>query len=346
MSSSRSRWAVAPLALAALLAASPVRAAVPDPRSLATNAFDDSNAQATGESLVGIFAIDEGQCDGGNATGSYFRMIQPGGDPKNGPFIDNGNSNCSDKSYTTMRPGADGGLATSGYQENPDPAFDNTGGSRADRIFEPLNFQGVAYGGSTNPKDPQTGADVPVPSIVHDGSGHLTGEVQAVSVGWNRQHFNQGAPKPDGSTPSLTRTPKGSYDAGTRAFVIEWTSTIKGGPFDGFTGLWHLEGTFLPDEEPAPARSGSGSGSSGSSETQGSSSDNSVARNDGSTANASSGAGDQVLGASAQSDAAKKKDLPFTGPAISPFLGTLALFAGAFGLVAHSLIRRRGTVRG
>ena len=32
----------------------------------------------------------------------------------------------------------------------------------------------------------------------------------------------------------------------TGAFVLEWTSLISGGSFDGVTGVWHLEGTFTP----------------------------------------------------------------------------------------------------
>lgn len=28
--------------------------------------------------------------------------------------------------------------------------------------------------------------------------------------------------------------------------MIEWTSLIVGGSFDGFTGVWHLEGIYTP----------------------------------------------------------------------------------------------------
>ncbi|MEQ1702345.1 MAG: hypothetical protein ABMA25_19720 [Ilumatobacteraceae bacterium] len=54
--------------------------------------------------------------------------------------------------------------------------------------------------------------------------------------------FNQGSPKADGSDANLT----GTIDAATGHYVIEWTSLISGGSFDGFTGVWHLEGTFTP----------------------------------------------------------------------------------------------------
>ena len=34
----------------------------------------------------------------------------------------------------------------------------------------------------------------------------------------------------------------GTYNAKTHAFVMTWTSLISGGPFNGFTGYWHLTG--------------------------------------------------------------------------------------------------------
>jgi len=38
----------------------------------------------------------------------------------------------------------------------------------------------------------------------------------------------------------------GTYDSATHAFVITGASEIVGGPFNGFTGYWHLPGTFAP----------------------------------------------------------------------------------------------------
>jgi len=72
----------------------------------------------------------------------------------------------------------------------------------------------------------------------------LSGDLDAVSVAYGNQQFNQGAPKPDGSTPTGTAGPTGTYDAKTGKYTLEWSSAIVGGPFDGFTGIWHLEGTF------------------------------------------------------------------------------------------------------
>jgi len=45
---------------------------------------------------------------------------------------------------------------------------------------------------------------------------------------------------------SLSAPLTGTYNAKSRAFVITWTSQIVGGPFNGFTGSWHLAGKFAP----------------------------------------------------------------------------------------------------
>jgi hypothetical protein len=38
----------------------------------------------------------------------------------------------------------------------------------------------------------------------------------------------------------------GTYTPGTKAFVLSWASQVAGGPFNGFTGYRHLQGTFAP----------------------------------------------------------------------------------------------------
>ena len=66
----------------------------------------------------------------------------------------------------------------------------------------------------------------------------------AVSAYYGGEVFNQGAPKPDGSSPGSTAGPAGQIDPETGEFTLEWTSQISGGAFDGFTGVWHMEGVF------------------------------------------------------------------------------------------------------
>ena len=48
------------------------------------------SADASGKTLVGLFAITDGACDTGAPKGSFFRMVQPGGTPAAGPFVVNG----------------------------------------------------------------------------------------------------------------------------------------------------------------------------------------------------------------------------------------------------------------
>ena len=200
---------------------------------------------AAGQPLKGLFRLDPASCASGPAKGSYFRMIQPNGGP-NGPFIENNTSACGDKTFTDLTPGKDGGLSTTGYQPQPDPPFAPDGAGTNDKITLPKEFFGAKFATATNPKDPQTGKDVPAPVITHDGKGNLSGDLRSFAAAYQRQHFNQGSPKPDGSTPGLTTGPTGTFDAATKRFSIEWRSTIVGGPFNNFTGLWHFEGVFQP----------------------------------------------------------------------------------------------------
>lgn len=203
---------------------------------------DKTSEKAGGEELVGLFRIDAGSCDGA-LKGSYFRMVQSGGTVKDGPFVANGDSPCADKSITVLTPGTDGGLSTGEFQSQPTPAFDAAGNATSARIAKPQPWFAVAFGVSTNEKDPQTGTTVPAPSIsVTDGV--LSGDLSAVGASWNGQEFNQGAPKPGGGPAGATTGPTGTYDAETGAFTLEWSSKIDGGPFTNFTGVWHLEGIF------------------------------------------------------------------------------------------------------
>jgi hypothetical protein len=186
----------------------------------------------------GVLELTSGACTGGSPTGSWFRMVQSGGSPGSGPYVANGDSQCNDKTVTLLAPGTDGGLRVGAYQPQPDPPFGKDGASLAAGVIKPAVFFAVPFGISTNPMDPQTGRKVPVPSITIAGK-KLTADLTAVSVSWNGQHFNQGAPKPGGDGDAA-----GTYDEATRRYTLDWTSVIKGGPFNGFIGVWHFEGAF------------------------------------------------------------------------------------------------------
>ena len=62
---------------------------------------------------------------------------------------------------------------------------------------------------------------------------------------YGNQQFNQGAAEARRLEAQVRRADlKGPYDAKTGKYTLEWSSAIVGGPFDGFTGVWHLEGAF------------------------------------------------------------------------------------------------------
>jgi hypothetical protein len=111
----------------------------------------------------------------------------------------------------------------------------------------PTPFSAIAFGIFTDATDPQSGksAPAPAPSISFE-NGKITGQPESRTASWNKLYFNQGSPKPDGTSPGLTSPVPGTYDSATHAFVITWASEIVGGPFNGFTGYWHLQGTFAP----------------------------------------------------------------------------------------------------
>ena len=221
-----------------------------------------STVFAAGSPLVGTFKITPGANSGGGEVGSYFRMIEPGGTVAAGPFLSNANSSATDQTYTLLSPGADGGLITGAYEPEPSPAFDEKGNSLASLIMQPTSFFGVNFSTDTAAIDPQTKEAVPAPSISTDGSGNLSGNLSAWGASWNNQEFNQGSPKPNGESPGLTAGPSGTYNAVTGAYTLNWTSLIVGGPFNSFTGEWHLTGTFVPDGS-AGVGTGGGTGGSG-----------------------------------------------------------------------------------
>lgn len=201
-------------------------------------------AAGAATTLIGTFQLTPGSCSASTPSGTYLRMILPSGS-SSGPFMSNSDSSCHDQSVTPLAPGADGGLVTGSYQSPPSPAFDSTGNAQARRITAPAQFYGTAFATGTTPVDAQTHVAVPAPQVTVS-NGHLSADLRAFSVTWNNQYFNQGAPKPDGSYPGNTGAATGTYNSSTGAFTLQWTSQVVGGPFDKFTGLWHLQGRFVP----------------------------------------------------------------------------------------------------
>src|SRR4051794_11207760 len=170
--------------------------------------------------------------------GTYFRMILPGAKDK---YFENPDSRATDKTYTLLRPGSDRGMKLGAFQAPPNPAFDGSGNARAHRIALPEKFAGIKFSISTAAKDAQSGAAVTAPKL-YVTRGKVSGDLRAWTAEWNTTYFNQGAPKPNGTFPGFTRPVNGTYNTRTHAFEIAWYSSIVGGPFNGFTGYWHLQG--------------------------------------------------------------------------------------------------------
>ncbi|MBF6334083.1 hypothetical protein [Nocardia transvalensis] len=222
-------------------------------------------AHADPAPLNGLFALAPGVCANGAVTGSFFRMILPTGDA-GGPYLQNSDSHCSDQTVTPLSAGSDGGLISGSYQPQPAAAFDAAGNAQSGRVTTPVRFYGVDFATATNPTDPQTGQGTGLPQLFSEG-GQLSGDLSSLGVTWNNQVFNQGSPKPGGGLPGKTSPVHGSLD-GAGNFVIEWTSQIVGGPFNNFTGLWHLAGQYrgtvpaaapvaaAPATPPGPAQAG------------------------------------------------------------------------------------------
>lgn len=223
---------------------------------------------AGAEKLVGLFRLDPGWDDAaGRIGGTWFSMQDPGitastpAPPSSSPAEPNGglpnaNSTARNKQITHLRPGTDGGLRTDAFQEQPVPAFANvnpvSGGALASRIVLPQTFFGIdfsivtdAVARSTQNDGSQTTESAPLPEIFAK-DGRLYGQTTAWTAQWNGLNFNQGSPKPDGTRPAGTIPVDGTYDATTKRFVLTWRSLIVGGPFNGYHGYWHLEGTFVP----------------------------------------------------------------------------------------------------
>lgn len=190
--------------------------------------------------LEGILGVGGGVCDvAGEETGSFFRMVQIGGTLADGPYMPNADSPCADQTFTPLTMGSDGGLLLGGVQAAPDPAFDEGGNALADRIAMPVAFFGPTFAMATGDD-----ADAPTASAA---DGVLTAQVPSVVAYYAGEAFNQGAPKPDGSMPGLTsEQATGTVDPVSGAYVLEWASQVVGGPFNEFTGVWHLEGVVMP----------------------------------------------------------------------------------------------------
>jgi hypothetical protein len=203
-------------------------------------------------SLSGIMLINAGtRADGVYASGSYFAM---------------GANNPNGNAALLIPTSSPGGIVLGNYQNfvlDPDvPHPDNwnglggkpgTGYSGAPTtesdLIETFGFFGVNTYVGTNPVSYQSGNPHPAPTADVDMNScigntcNLSVELSSWEVMWNGSAFEQG-PRPIKSGSFVLAT--GTYDVVTHAYVLGWASQINGGPFNGVTGYWHLEGTVVP----------------------------------------------------------------------------------------------------
>lgn len=124
---------------------------------------------------------------------------------------------------------------------------------------------------SLNAEAPGTGGCIPstttLPSTSSLGTYCIFGNLEAMGATWNGTGstcakttgigcYDQGAAVADdlktvtcsgGSGCTLS----GTYNPLTQAYTLDWSSTIKGGAFNGFIGHYHFAGTFAAGSVPA-----------------------------------------------------------------------------------------------
>lgn len=214
-------------------------------------------AVAATVNLAGVLQINPGtRIDGLYDNGSYFAM---------------GGNNPNGASTVMLQPGSDSGVILGTYQNfvlNPDVPhpynWDGNGAAAgtgfspaptvASNLLMPFSFFGVATYVGTNPVSYQSGLSHPVASATVD-NGDCVGtvctlslELSAWEVMWNGSAFEQG-PRPVSSGPFVPAV--GTFDLSDNSYSVTWSSQINGGPFNGVTGYWHLEGTLAPVPIPA-----------------------------------------------------------------------------------------------
>ncbi len=204
--------------------------------------------------ISGTLLVDSGACDDlGTVSGSWFRMVEPGGNVVTGPFITNYDSICSDQTYSLLTNGSIG-LKSNVFQVHPNPAFDAATNGLAKEIFQPVQFYSVDFAVSTELIHPETGELLKPPRFFVERSqdeskpntGRLTANLSSLFIAWNGEFFEQGSPHPEGFI-GATTTPFGSINLESRRFTLQWTSQVVGGAFDGFIGEWQLTGMLTPN---------------------------------------------------------------------------------------------------
>lgn len=133
-------------------------------------------------------------------------------------------------------PGTPGSWAFSGAGQNLIGDINVAYGSSFTFFNAPVSvFSGdgtyAPYGGTPAP------GGAPISAMLDADAGTISVDLSSWTAYWNGTNFNQG-----------TSTATGTYDSVTGAYDIGWASTVVGGPFDGQTGAWTLQGVAAVPE--------------------------------------------------------------------------------------------------
>jgi hypothetical protein len=129
-------------------------------------------------------------------------------------------------------------------------------------VLAPFPFFTASTYTGTNPVSYVTGNAAGTPTFDYDPvTGEFTVDLSSWAVLWNGTVFDQGpgGTGTDGTNPvNYADAVDASFDPVTKRYSVSWGNLIIGGPFNGFNGYWHFEGTYegdtvIPPPVPVPA---------------------------------------------------------------------------------------------
>jgi hypothetical protein len=205
------------------------------------------SASAPSTKLNGVFHIAAGVCPAGTGapTGSYLVVIAASANKA----VKNSRSTCTNKGYTLLRPGTDGGLVTGEFQDITGVTFDRQGNSRADRIITPTRFDRLRLGFATNTRDEQDAASgapaFPRPAAIVSGTA-LRVDLRSLVVSYGGNANTTCATSFGlGCWELGSENATGTYNRTNGHYSISWFAgesfTQKGDSIEV-----HLAGTFVP----------------------------------------------------------------------------------------------------
>jgi hypothetical protein len=189
-------------------------------------------------------------------TGSWVRLYQTALGPSDpaGYFV-NPSSPAADQSYTPLVNGTQG-VELNAAQPIASPAFDGSGNSLTNTILTPEAFAGVnfsAYVTKNTAKKAKFGKKGLILQIVKDSN--VTDPISSADfTGWTIAWGGD----PNYATPGSTPDINGGNLTGSVTWLnakkhklggtitLNWSSTISEPPFQAYTAVWQLEGTYTP----------------------------------------------------------------------------------------------------